>query len=201
MGHLWRKPKSKSRHPPLYKPAVIKDASKSSSTESIKANYSLLQNDGHLGSLIHATDLYSRELSQSEHFQTPNQWGHNGFRLPPPSFQIHQSNLAVDQYQYTNRSPLHCAVSVANVACVCILIQHGAEVNAPDHDGLTPLHTCIIAGQSEGYHAVARLLIQSGASLEARDKLGCTPLQMAAERGSSTMVEVLAELGADVNAF
>jgi ankyrin repeat protein len=89
---------------------------------------------------------------------------------------------------------------VANVACVRILIQHGADVNAPDYDGLTPLHTCIVAGNSEGYHAVARLLIQSGASLEARDKLGCTPLQMAAERGNATMVEVLAGLGADVNA-
>lgn len=86
------------------------------------------------------------------------------------------------------------------MTCVKILIEHGADVNGPDQDGLTPLHMCILEGESDVYQVIARLLIKNGASPSARDSDGCTPLQMAAGNGNAKMVALLADLGADVNA-
>lgn len=40
---------------------------------------------------------------------------------------------------YRNRTPLHLACSYADANGICFLLTHGANINARDDDGNTPL--------------------------------------------------------------
>ncbi len=76
------------------------------------------------------------------------------------------------------------------------LIEKGADVNAKDKLGYTPLVMAAKGGLSD----VCMKLVELGADVNARDKHGDTPLIRAAKRGHSKMCMKLIELGADVNA-
>jgi len=79
-----------------------------------------------------------------------------------------------------------------------ILIDHGADINAKDYRGQTPLH---FTGRSKNYK-VARLLVKSGADVNAKDNYERTPLLYAVGSGSAgfgkKVPEVLIESGADL---
>jgi hypothetical protein len=72
-----------------------------------------------------------------------------------------------------------------------LLLEHGADVNARDDLGDTPLHEA-----AHGHVDVVRLLLEHGADVNARDKNGQTPLHEAASWG---VVRLLPDHGADVN--
>jgi len=77
------------------------------------------------------------------------------------------------------------------------LIGEGADVNAPQGDGLTALHWAAKKGDAD----LARLLLAAGANVRAATRLGAyTPLHLAAEIGSAPVVAALLGHGADPNA-
>jgi len=76
------------------------------------------------------------------------------------------------------------------------LLEQGADVNARDDIGRTPLH----ATTSWCFVDVARLLIEHGADVNAKDKEGRTPLHVAVLWRAVEIVKLLLEQGADVNA-
>ncbi|CAG0903091.1 unnamed protein product, partial [Cyprideis torosa] len=120
------------------------------------------------------------------------------------------------------RSPLHQAESAETAE---LLIQKGAEVNAKDRRGKTPLFVAIennrhsvvevllangadpnIASEDERspLHQAesaetAELLIQKGAEVNAQDERGKTPLFVATDWNRHSVVEVLLANGADPN--
>jgi ankyrin repeat protein len=89
------------------------------------------------------------------------------------------------------------AVRWGNIAEVENLIANGANVNAKDKKGMTPLHASSIS--SSGSKNIAELLISKGANVNAKDKEGRTPLYAAVKYGSKDIVGLLLTKGADVN--
>ncbi len=87
------------------------------------------------------------------------------------------------------RTPLHAVVN--SPARVKALIQAGADVNAVDSSGSTPLH---IVSNPES----ALMLTRAGANLSATDNDGLMPLHRAL--GKPACVSTLIQAGADVNA-
>ena len=90
-------------------------------------------------------------------------------------------------------TPLHGAATRGNVEVAKLLISSGANVNARDTIGWTPLH---FAENVE----VAKLLISSGANVNARGIAGVTPLHFASIGSNVEVVKLLVSSGANVNA-
>jgi tankyrase len=78
-----------------------------------------------------------------------------------------------------------------------ILINKGADVNAYDRRGVTPL-LLVCGKQMHGYKTIAEMLIKRGAYVNDRDSLGFTPLLLSLSGGTAEVAELLIERGADV---
>ena len=82
-------------------------------------------------------------------------------------------------------------------AVVCQrLIQAGANVNATNWFGWTPLHLAAL----NGYVEVCRLFIERGANVHATSSIDWTPLHWAALNGRVEVCRLLIDRGADVHA-
>jgi cellobiose-specific phosphotransferase system component IIA len=76
------------------------------------------------------------------------------------------------------------------------LLEQKADVNARQGDGMTALHWAAFNDDLE----MARMLLGAGANVKAETRLGAvTPLFMACKNGSASMIEALAQAGADAN--
>jgi truncated hemoglobin YjbI len=99
------------------------------------------------------------------------------------------------------RTLLHAASGAGIVATVELLLRLGADPNATNGGGHTPLYCvgneCGVAGGG----SVVRALVHSGANVNARDGVKhCTALHMAARRGNAEVAEALLDCGADIEA-
>jgi ankyrin repeat protein len=89
---------------------------------------------------------------------------------------------------------LLAAVSKGDVAAVRALVQQGADVNARQPDGTTPLHW---ATQIDDL-AKATLLVKAGAKPNVVNRFGASPLSLAAASGNAEMLTLLLDAGADI---
>ncbi len=91
-------------------------------------------------------------------------------------------------------TPLMHATLYASPESVKLLLDHGADPNATDNDGLTALMLAV------SNLAKVRLLLEHGAQVDAKSKLGRTPLLMAsAYAGNAGVVRALLDAGADIH--
>jgi ankyrin len=103
---------------------------------------------------------------------------------------------------------LHAAAAFGYVETAAYLLSKGADVNARDGSGNTPLHdaACYPSkvrpskdSESRRNH-VASMLIEHGADVRATAENNLTPLHLAAGEGNVWLVELLLAHGADPNA-
>lgn len=95
----------------------------------------------------------------------------------------------------TKESVLPTAILNGDYSFAKALIAKGADVNAKDGDGLTPLIYAVHGGHSN----IIRELIAKGADVNAKSKDGITALIYAAVLGQTEIVRELIARGADVN--
>ncbi|XP_068903743.1 serine/threonine-protein phosphatase 6 regulatory ankyrin repeat subunit B-like [Tenebrio molitor] len=119
-------------------------------------------------------------------------------------------------------TPLHLAVSHGDIFSTILLVRHGADVNATDGNGFTPLHFVSLSDEtvmelqelfreySEHHEKMyisyngedcAKELLQNVANVNQKDIKGCTPLHLACQKKLSNLIRIFLEYGADTNAL
>mmetsp|Transcript_39393 Transcript_39393/g.92606 ORF Transcript_39393/g.92606 Transcript_39393/m.92606 type:complete len:112 (-) Transcript_39393:15-350(-) len=72
---------------------------------------------------------------------------------------------------------LHRAVSNGHVEMTQVLLAAGADVNARNVDGKTPLHFAV--NLKDGRVELVQILLAAGADVDSKDRMGITPLAVA----------------------
>src|SRR5690606_34542262 len=80
-------------------------------------------------------------------------------------------------------TPLLYAARENCIACVDVLLEHGADIDLPDPDGVSPLNVAIMNANWD----LARRLIEAGADVDQWDVYGQAPLFTAI--GSHTRID------------
>eukprot|EP01102_Stenamoeba_stenopodia_P000806 TRINITY_DN10753_c0_g1_i1.p1 TRINITY_DN10753_c0_g1~~TRINITY_DN10753_c0_g1_i1.p1 ORF type:complete len:857 (-),score=176.60 TRINITY_DN10753_c0_g1_i1:30-2600(-) len=87
------------------------------------------------------------------------------------------------------------ARSQRSLSCVRTLIELGADVNAEDSQGVSPL----VHAARNGQHETLLVLLECGASWDVTDTEGWTPLHRTSLNGRIECAKILLEKGADPN--
>lgn len=83
-----------------------------------------------------------------------------------------------------------------NAAAVKLLVQHGADVNARNEAGMTPLLVWATEGEDTGAVETMKALLRAGADPNLRDSQGSTPLEYAQRRSEPNKIRLLKANGA-----
>jgi uncharacterized protein len=83
---------------------------------------------------------------------------------------------------------LHAAVAARNPVIVSMLLEHGADANARQHVGYTPLMGAASAGQTE----ILEMLLRAGADPSQANDEGKTAADFARDKGHAAVLERLA---------
>jgi len=115
----------------------------------------------------------------------------------PNSIVVPTTKLMIERVQQAKKNKsLFEAVRKGDIEQVGLLISKGADVNAKDKRGETPLHHVALKGHKD----VAELLIAKGAHVDAKDNWSNTPLGLTTIDGHRDVAELFIAKGADVNA-
>lgn len=107
----------------------------------------------------------------------------------------------VHSHDMHGRTPLHYAAIYGHADAASHLLAHGADIEARDKWGGTPLFRAV-REEILVYDRipVMETLISAGADVNARDDLGTSPLHYAAGFDERSVIGLLLANGADVNA-
>jgi ankyrin repeat protein len=92
-----------------------------------------------------------------------------------------------------NETRLTEALKAGDRQAVKDLLKQGADVNAADPDGTTPLEWAVRSDDAE----TVEMLLRAGANPRAANRYGVTPLSLAAANGKAAILEMLLKAGAD----
>ena len=110
-------------------------------------------------------------------------------------------DVEVNTPDKVNDTPLHLAIRRNRSGLVRILLEYGADSNAENNEGMTPLQILSESNEDErNILNLVQLLFNNGAEGNRRDKANDTPLHLAIRGNRFRIAEVLIEHGADTNA-
>jgi ankyrin repeat protein len=129
-------------------------------------------------------------------------------KLSPPWRSL-RDDRGADSVLTVGATPLLRAAKGGDAPAIKLLLQHGANVDLPTVNGVTPLLAAVgvssAAVDTRGRYKTeaqaleaAKLLLDAGADIGARDRNGSTALHGAAGSGWNTVVAQLAERHADL---
>ncbi|KAF8542749.1 ankyrin repeat-containing domain protein [Trichophaea hybrida] len=107
-----------------------------------------------------------------------------------------ESNLDIEGRDNHGQTALHRAAKNSHNPTVQTLLDLGANANATNNLGMTPLHA---AGGGRGTTTTVRMLLSHDADLMARDQIEKTALHHAADVGNWDAALALIEHGIDKN--
>lgn len=100
----------------------------------------------------------------------------------------HRANPSARSHNNLDNEPLHAAcASLDNLDVATLLLDSGADVNAREHGGYTPLHQAADGGDEP----LATLLLAHGADRSARTDDGKTPRDIAQASGHQALADLL----------
>lgn len=102
----------------------------------------------------------------------------------------------VTRDRITRRTVLQWAAATGRDTLLVNLLARGADVNARDNRGLSPLHSAVLCGSA----GTVERLLESGAKVQRRTKHGWSALDLAAIIGHSGVAALLVSHGADMAA-
>lgn len=94
-----------------------------------------------------------------------------------------------------NRTALHISIENGYTEQALLLIQNGADVNATDCQGKSPLGLAAWVGSK----SLMECLLEANAQIHSSDQWGQTALHKASSRGHADVVRLLLDQGARVN--
>lgn len=142
--------------------------------------------------ISHGADVYARDKSGDIPLQT--------IMLYPDTVEKSEKiirillmkdrhNKMLQSVNNMGMTPLHCAVW-PNV--VRMFLRAGADVNARDNDGNTPLHNrAFFARDAEDFEVLRILLEEGHADTTVRNNVGLTPAGAAIKRGNTKAAELI----------
>jgi ankyrin repeat protein len=138
------------------------------------------------GDLVTMRQIFEKSPAVLESRSDPNRVFHFPKRAattPPPFEELEPHRFAA----------LHYAVYMFRTNVVVWLLAKGAEVNAEDRDGVTPLH------QAANFSNITlvKILLEHSANIHALTDKHRTPLHWAAVGGDLNTIKLLLEHGAD----
>lgn len=89
-------------------------------------------------------------------------------------------------------TPLHFAAQSQSVKIACRLIEHGAEINARDIDGNTPLFRAVYCYANDG--TMIELLREHGADPYSENNFGNSPIGLARRFGKKDVANYFKDL-------
>jgi ankyrin repeat protein len=108
-----------------------------------------------------------------------------------------ESGLNIDIENNDNMTSLIWCLKNDYLVSAKYLIEEGANVNAMDEHGYTPLHLCATK-ENVGYVEFVNPLVNQGANVHAKTREGFTALHVCAQRGHLQVFKELIKAGADV---
>jgi len=108
---------------------------------------------------------------------------------------IEEDADVVEELTGTELSPLHIAIKARHLKIAQLLLDHKADINAQDKNGISAL---LLAVKSKRMRLV-RFLVKRQANLDIKNSSGITPLHQAAYSGNLEIVKYLIEMGATVD--
>ncbi|MDI1227178.1 MAG: ankyrin repeat domain-containing protein [bacterium] len=97
------------------------------------------------------------------------------------TFITEKGDAVVQQRDKDGKTMIQHATETGRTGVIDILMQRGANVDAPDNNGMTPL----MSASLRGFTKMVQFLVERGANIEAQDKKGMTPLMHAAYHKAS----------------
>lgn len=167
----------------------------------------------HLAVLKGHEEIVKYLLKNEAHPEIKGEHGETVFHLAASSGKLevmevllsnpHLTRKLINEKDEYGRTALHiCAASPKKTEMARLLIEKGADINATNALGESPLHVALQSLHSTVQRKKARsvfLLLEKGANIEIADSRGFTPLRIAVEKELFSVVEKLLSLGADVN--
>lgn len=116
------------------------------------------------------------------------------FHDPAKAKQLIEDGADIEGKDELGMTCLVIACSKGNLDIVKLLLEKGANVNAPAADGTTPLMAVAGSGSVYGVE-ISEMLLKKGADATVRNKDGKTAVNFANEKGDKKLAELLLERG------